>query len=137
MTDDAELPQMHDGVYWWKLQSWPGTKQRFGGEPKLAAFLYFNVEVSDSFTMRQLREALGEEDTPDAAEHLNRRLRNLRKQGWRFRSYKDQAGQAVDTYVLLEKGNRLWLREYTRSPAISAAVGRAPWGGVSRASVSA
>ncbi|WP_082959181.1 HNH endonuclease [Mycobacterium sp. 852002-51613_SCH5001154] len=128
MTDDAndgeEPSRFYGDIAWWKLRIAPGTKRPFGGERRIAAYLYFNVDVGGTFTMRQLREALGEEDTPEQAEHLNRRLRNLRKQGWRFTSYKDQYGQAVDTYVLQEKGNRLWLGEQTRRPNISAAVRR-------------
>jgi hypothetical protein len=131
MADDEELfpyegelsPYCGDTL-WWKLRIAPGTRRPFGGERRIAAFLYFNVGIGGTFTMRQLREALGEEDTPEQAEHLNRRLRNLRAQGWRFASYKDQYGQAVDTYVLQEKGNKLWLGEQTRRSIISAAVRR-------------
>lgn len=115
---------LSDGVPWWKLTVTPGSGRRFGGEKRLAAYLWFNVEVGETFTMRQLREALGEEDTPEQAEHLNRRLRNLKTQGWNFRSYKDQYGQAMDEYVLEEKGNKLWLGERTKRPTISAALKR-------------
>lgn len=125
MEDDAGLSRFHGDIAWWKLTITPGTKkQSFGGEKRIAAYLYFNVNVGGTFTMRQIREALGEKDTPDSAEHLNRRLRNLRAQGWRFSSYKDQFGQAVDSYVLQEKGNKLWLGERTKRSAISAATRR-------------
>jgi hypothetical protein len=123
MADVEESP-FYEETPWWRLTTTPGTGRPFGGARRIAAYLYFNVDVNDTFTMRELREALGGEDTPEQAEHLNRRLRDLRKQGWRFRSYKDQAGQAVDTYVLEQKGNRLWLGEQTVRPSVSAAVKR-------------
>jgi hypothetical protein len=124
VADSAGESPYYNGTPWWKLQTTPGSSRPFGGTRRIAAYLYFNVEVGGTFTMRELREALGGEDTPEQAEHLNRRLRDLRQQGWRFNSYKDQAGQAVDTYVLQEKGNKLWLGEQTARPAISAAVRR-------------
>ncbi len=123
-NDDAEPSRFYGDIAWWKLRVAPGTNRRFGGEKRLAAYLYFNVPVGGTFTMRQLREALGEEDTPEQAEHLNRRLRNLKPQGWRFTSYKDQYGQAMDEYVLQEKGNKLWLGETTKRSNISAALKR-------------
>lgn len=124
MDFESEFSPNCGDTPWWKLKLRPGGKVPFGGERRIAAYLYFNVDVGGTFTMRQLREALGEEDTPEQAEHLNRRLRNLRKQGWRFTSYKDQYGQAVDTYVLQEKGNKLWLGEQTKRPNISTALKR-------------
>ena len=123
-NDEPELSRYYGDIAWWKLQVAPGTKRAFGGERRIAAYLYFNVDIGGTFTMRQLREELGEKDTPDSAEHLNRRLRNLRAQGWRFSSYKDQYGQAMDSYVLQEKGNKLWLGEETKRSTISAAIRR-------------
>lgn len=126
MTDDPhalEDSPLYNGTPWWKLRTAPGSARAFGGVRRLAAYLYFNVEIGGTFTMRELRDELGG-DVPEQAEHLNRRLRELRAQGWQIRSYRDRAGQEVDTYVLEKKGNRLWLGEQTRRPAISAAVRR-------------
>ncbi|NDJ91461.1 HNH endonuclease [Mycolicibacter kumamotonensis] len=124
MTDDAELSPYYNGTPWWQLTTAPGSSGPFGGERRIAAYLYFNVEVGGTFTMREIREALGRDGVPDNAEHLNRRLRNLRKQGWVFPSYKDRAGQDIETYVLKAKGNKLWLGEQTRQSTISAALQR-------------
>ena len=108
---DPDSP-LHNGVEWWKLDHWPGTRRRFGGTPKLAAYLYHNLEVGDTFRMRDLRAALGDEvDQAGRAEHLNRRLRTLREQDWQFSSYMDQLGQEQDVYVLKAKGKRIWLGE--------------------------
>ena len=95
-----------------------------GGTHRAAAFLWFEREIGETFSMRELREALGEDESPDAAEHLNRRLRDLRGQGWRFDSYKNREGQATDIYLLVEKGARTWMGERRISEVVSAAVRR-------------
>jgi hypothetical protein len=119
---DPDSP-LYEGVPWWKLKYWPGKKVRFGGRPKLAAYLYYNLAIGDSFRLRDLRAALGDE-APDDAEHLNRRLRSLREQGWEFTSYMDQAGQEQDEYVLRAKGKRIWLGEKIQRKQISNAIRR-------------
>src|SRR5699024_202328 len=90
----------------------------------VAAYLWFTKQEGDSFTMRELREALGEPGQPEDAEHLNRRMRSLRPQGWRIDSYKDRHGQAADSYLLGKKGERTWLGEHREIDAASAAVRR-------------
>lgn len=95
-----------------------------GGQHRAAAYLWFQKEVGEAFSMRELREALGEDAGPDDAEHLNRRLRELRKHGWRFDSYKDRQGQATNSYLLVEKGARTWLGERRQVDVVSAAVRR-------------
>jgi hypothetical protein len=89
----------------------------------LAAYLYYNLEMGDTFRLRDLRAALGDE-APDDAEHLNRRLRSPREQGWEFTSYMDRAGQEQDVYVLKAKGKRIWLVEKNQRKQISNAVRR-------------
>lgn len=131
MTDDqvgqgsqGDGAEYSDGVLWWHLKIWPGKKKApFGGVPKFAAYLFYRVEVGSRFTMRDLRTALGD-DAPDDAEHLNRRLRELKDHDWDFSSYKDQAGQEVDAYVLTKKGKRIWLGERNPSKQVSAKVAR-------------
>lgn len=95
-----------------------------GGQHRVAAYLWFNKDVGATFSMREIREALGELGSPENAEHLNRRLRNLRPQGWRIDSYKDRAGLAMYEYVLIQKGARTWLGERRETDAASAAVRR-------------
>lgn len=94
---DAYAP---NGVLWWKLKVTPGTRrQPYGDENKLAAWLAFNRAVGETFTMRQLRTALGEEKTPNYAEHLNRRLRTLRaRDGWEIPSARDDGTLGSDEY---------------------------------------
>lgn len=95
-----------------------GRARRGRSEPSIAAYLWFEVKTGDKFTMRQLRDALGEHD-PNADEHLNRRLRTLRQRGWELPSYKDRPGLKPDEYLLVKKGDRLRLGEGKRPPAIS------------------
>ena len=62
--DDSLAPC---GTPWWQLTRTPGMRRRFGGEKRIAAYLYFNVEVGETFTMRQLRESLGTDGVAESA----------------------------------------------------------------------
>lgn len=72
-----------------------------GGQHRAAAYLWFQKAVGEAFSMRELR-----------------------KHGWRFDSYKDRQGQATDSYLQVEKGARTWLGERREVDAVSAAVRR-------------
>jgi len=89
-----------NGTLWWRLTIRPGSATaRFGDEQKIAAWLAFNREVGQTFTMRQLRAGIGEDQLPNDAEHLNRRLRALRLgDGWQIPSQRDDGSLAVDEY---------------------------------------
>lgn len=114
MTDG---PETLDGTPWWHVKIEPGTvKKRYGGERRISAYLYFNVDVGQQFTMRELRDELGTEGVAENAEHLNRRLRALRPDGWAITSNKDDRSLATDAYRLDSIGTRVWLGE--RSPRI-------------------
>jgi hypothetical protein len=101
----------------------PGTRQKFGQEKRLAAWLWFTADIGDHFTMKDARAALGE-DAPESAEHLNRRLRNLRPDDWVITSYKDDRTLPADTYRLDAKGTRVWLSERNARSAVSQATRR-------------
>lgn len=88
-----------EGVLWWDTD----TGKR-GAERRLAAWLFFNMDEGDTFTMPQLRDALGSRDAPEKAEHLNRRLRRLRDFGWIIPSNKDDRTLPPGTYRLVLKG---------------------------------
>ncbi|MFJ4541751.1 HNH endonuclease [Streptomyces tibetensis] len=104
-------PIAPDGTPWWELTVQPGTRNKtFGQERRLAAWLWFNKEIGDIFTMNELRDALGS-DIVGKSEHLNRRLRTLRSVGWIIPSYKDDGSLSSDEYRLQEKGARYWLDE--------------------------
>jgi hypothetical protein len=112
-TNMAEYPAdaySPSGTLWWQLEFWPGKKKsKFGAEPKLASWLNFNAKVGDVFTLRQLREVLGDSAGPNTHEHFNRRLRNLRKYGWSFHSNRDSVELRPDEYRLAEIGTPIWL----------------------------
>lgn len=85
-----------DGVLWWGTHV--GRKRDVGAELKICAWLAFNRPVGSTFTMRELRAALGSEVANDD-EHLNRRLRQLRsRDGWVIPSNKDDGSIPVGTY---------------------------------------
>jgi hypothetical protein len=120
---DPDSPD-YEGVPVWKLRTYPNSNQRFGGTSKVAAYLYFNVQVGETFRIADLRRELSDDEGHYAASALERRWRSLKEQGWRYASYKDEPGLPSDTYRLLAKGNRVWLGERTRRATISAAVRR-------------
>ncbi|CAD6008546.1 HNH endonuclease [Agreia sp. COWG] len=85
---------------WWELEVWPGQpNRRYGAERKIAAWLAFNVEVGETFSMRDLRSAIGA-GVPNDDEHLNRRLRRLRADGWDIPTTKDDASIGAGMYRL-------------------------------------
>jgi hypothetical protein len=107
ISDQSRSPS---GEFWWKLRFWPGSvARRFGAEPKLAAWLTFNVDKGDVFTLRQLRRVIGEPAKPNDDEHFNRRFRNLRKYGWVVFSGRDEGDLKPDEYRLEKKGAPIWL----------------------------
>ncbi|WP_069386463.1 HNH endonuclease [Cellulosimicrobium cellulans] len=119
MSDDAAYPE---GAYapgtetlWWELKTRPGTKMKFGQTAKLSAWLWFNKDVGDTFTMNELRTALGQ-DIVGSSEHLNRRFRKLREYQWVVPSGNDiGAGVSNSEYRLDKKGIRYWLDDERRS----------------------
>lgn len=93
------------GVAWWLLDKHPGTNKGYGDVRKIAAWLAFNVNIGNTFTMRDLREVLGDAyGKPNAKEHLNRRLRELRPDGWVVFSYRDDRSLPLDGYRLRRIG---------------------------------
>lgn len=64
----------------------------------------FNLEIGDHFTIRLLRQALGSAVVPNDQEHLNRRFRELRSDGWTVPSSKDDRTLTPGTYRLEVKG---------------------------------
>ena len=94
-----------DGVPWWRVEREPGKKRDLGAEQKITAYLRFCVGKGGTFTIRQLRQALGSETIPDDAEHLNRRMRELRtRDGWTINSQKDEAALDHDQYRIVKIG---------------------------------
>lgn len=94
-----------DGTPWWQLRTSPGSKTKFGAERKIAAWIAFNVEVGSTFSIRDVRSALGSGAVPNDDEHTNRRFRKLRERdGWIMPSNKDDRTLSVGVYRLEKVG---------------------------------
>lgn len=115
LADSATGP---NGVEWWKPECLVGNR-KLGAERRIAAFLWFKLNVGDLFTMKLLRDELGDGEGAEAAEQLNRRLRSLRKDEWVLSSIKDDRTLPVDAYRLEKKGKKIWLGESRINNAIS------------------
>jgi 5-methylcytosine-specific restriction endonuclease McrA len=75
--------------------------------------------MGETFTMEALRAKLGSDGVPERAEHLNRRLRRLRDNGWIITSPRDDRTLPRATYRLDGKGRRLWLGEREPDDSVS------------------
>ncbi len=64
----------------------------------MAAWLFFNRALGAVFTMPELRNALGDDGAANSDEHLNRRLRQLRKDGWVLPSHREDTSLVVGEY---------------------------------------
>jgi hypothetical protein len=117
-SDLAESSIGPNGVEWWKPGCVIGNR-KLGAERRIASFLWFKLNVGDLFTMKLLREELGDGEDAEAAEQLNRRLRSLRKDGWILDSIKDDRSLPTDAYRLERKGKKIWLGEPRENKSIS------------------
>ncbi|MFQ8870686.1 MAG: HNH endonuclease [Varibaculum timonense] len=94
------------GLPWWQVG---GTTKR------IAAYLWFNVELDGLFTMAEVRKAAKIEQQTQS----DRRMRELREQGWVVTGYKDEKDLPRDSYRLKARGKRLWLGERIERDSIS------------------
>jgi hypothetical protein len=121
---DGDYPEeafAPDGTtLWWELETWPGLPNRtYGAERKLAAWLAFNLEPGATFTMPEIRAALGDGVVPNEAEHLNRRLRRLREDNWELPTTKDDGTLPPGTYRVDAVGWHPGLGDRPRANSIS------------------
>lgn len=93
-----------NGELWWRLEFHPGKNVIYGAENKIAAWLFFHKPVGSTFTMKELRDALGQVDGPNADEHLNRRMRKLRQLDWQLPSAQEVAGLKLGEYKVVTQG---------------------------------
>ncbi|KAA8885090.1 HNH endonuclease [Nocardia colli] len=110
------------GELWWLLEHAPNTKKPFGAEPKIAAWLHFNKEIGDRFTLRELRKAVSTDNLANNQEHFNRRMRQLRKLGWQLVSSQEDGRLRTDEYRVAQKG---WHPAVGPRPKISGQIGGA------------
>lgn len=127
-SPDGEYPPeayADNGVLWWDLEVHPGKKLKYGAERKIAAYLAFNLEVGDTFTMKDLRDRVGRESVPNSQEHLNRRLRKLREEGWILLSNKDDKSLNIGVYRIEQIGWHPGEGERPKADSISKSMERA------------
>ena len=79
----------------------------------MALWLHSEVHAGGTFTKSQLREAF------PSVEQIDRRMRDLRPEGWVIATYREDRSLAVDELRLVEEGGPLWQRGY-RSRACAA-----------------
>lgn len=103
---DALAP---NGQLWWDLETIPGGRQRFGATKRLASWIHFNMELSSTVTMRELRAAVRNSGEPNTDEHFNRRFRELRDAGWKLTSNKEDSSLGRDEYRLVTRGLKIWI----------------------------
>lgn len=131
MNDNSETtypPEAYapDGIVWWGKHVSNG-KRDYGAELKICAWLAFNCPVGSTFTMKDLRAALGSDEAEaNSDEHLNRRLRQLRsRDGWVIPSNKDDGRIPVGVYRVDEVGWHPGLGlDRAKNTAVSQAVRR-------------
>ncbi len=96
---------MNDGeVEWWRLERYPGSNRTYGVERRIASYLHRNVEVGGRFTTDELRRKITVDGKRNVDEHFQRRLRELRKDGWILPSQKELAILGPEEYLVQQKG---------------------------------
>jgi 5-methylcytosine-specific restriction endonuclease McrA len=81
-----------------------------GAAKRVAHYLATEVGEGSKFSKSRLREIV------PATEQVDRRMRDLRKVGWKIRNYKDMASLAPSELYLEEIGDKVWEDGY-RWPA--------------------
>lgn len=84
MEYPAEAYYPGTNTLWWELKKGSAPAGTWGAIPRAASWLRWNVVPGERFTTRQLRMALGLRDQ----EHFQRRLRDLRDEGWDYTTSK-------------------------------------------------
>lgn len=77
-----------------------------GARVRVALWLQEEVGRGGTFTKAQLRDAF-----PNV-EQIDRRMRDLRTEGWVITTYREDRSLSVDELRLVEEGGRVWERGY-------------------------
>jgi hypothetical protein len=92
---------------------------RAGARTRVALWLFSEVGELGTFTKAQLREAF------PGVEQIDRRMRDLRGEGWQISTYREDRALAVDELRLLTVGGRVWEAGYRTRQATVADTDRA------------
>lgn len=77
-----------------------------GARVRVALWLHSEVGAGGVFTKAQLRDAF------PSVEQIDRRMRDLRPEGWVIATYREDRSLAVDELRLVEQGGAVWQRGY-------------------------
>src|SRR5437660_369339 len=77
-----------------------------GARVRVALWLFSEVGASGTFTKADLREAF------PGVEQIDRRMRDLRPEGWVITTYQEDRSLDVDELRLVEVGGAVWERGY-------------------------
>jgi hypothetical protein len=87
---------------------------RAGTRTRVALWLFTEVGEGGTFTKAQLRGAF------PGVEQVDRRMRDLRAEGWQISTYREDRSLAADELRLVTVGGRVWEPGYrTRQAAVS------------------
>ena len=82
-----------------------------GTRTRVALWLHHEVGVNGTFTKAQLRDAF------PAVEQVDRRMRDLRTEGWVLSTYREDRSLSVDELRLVTEGGAVWERGYRSKAA--------------------
>ena len=82
-----------------------------GTRTRVALWLHHEVGVHGTFTKAQLRDAF------PAVEQVDRRMRDLRSEGWVLSTYREDRSLSVDELRLVTEGGAVWERGYRSKAA--------------------
>lgn len=82
-----------------------------GGRVRVALWLYTEIGDGGSFRKAQLRDAF------PSVEQIDRRMRELRREGWVIATYREDRSLAPDELQLVRTGGRVWEQGYRSTQA--------------------
>jgi len=82
-----------------------------GTRSRVALWLHSEIGVNGTFTKAQLRDAF------PGVEQVDRRMRDLRSEGWVLRTYREDRSLSVDELRLVTEGGAVWESRYRSKTA--------------------
>ncbi|GAB2507598.1 hypothetical protein [Nocardiopsis aegyptia] len=92
---------------------WNDPALKAGARVRIALWLLTEVEVGNTFTKADLRDAF------PGVEQVDRRMRELREHGWVIRTNKEDPGLPLNTLQFAEAGDEVWKPGVARRSAAS------------------
>ncbi|WP_179854959.1 hypothetical protein [Paractinoplanes atraurantiacus] len=103
---------------------WRNTS--LSGRKRIALWLHTEVRQGGVFTKQQMRTALSTADKEEQDEQLDRRMRDLRDEGWVISTNREDRSLALKELRLVQEGGAVWQDGYqSRKPKVPTAKERA------------